>query len=88
MDRFAETAAILISIASNTVAIMGCSGGKCINYINFPLEHPIISSETQKSKWPPYLQNGLCWKHTLPLSNKCVPYGYVSQFFFKSNHCS
>ena len=50
MDRFAETAAILISIASNTVAIMGCLGGKCVNYINFPLEHPIISSETKEMK--------------------------------------
>ena len=46
IDRFADTAAILISVVSK--GIMGCSGGK-VN-MHFAPEHPIIAIEAIETK--------------------------------------
>ena len=56
IDLFTDTAAILISIVSNSY--YGMPRGQ-IN-ISLPPEHPIMSFETiEIKKWPPYLQKGL-----------------------------
>ena len=54
MDRFADTAPILISIVSNSYH--GMLWGQI--HIHLPPEHPIMSFETIEIKMRPYLQNG------------------------------
>ena len=55
IDRFADRAAILTSIVSNSY--YGMLKGQI--HINLPPEYPIMSFETIEIKMPPYLQNDL-----------------------------
>ena len=52
IDLFADTAAILISIVSNSYYGMP-RGAKGQIHINLPPEHPTPSFETIEIKWPP-----------------------------------